>query len=183
MHPMGTTVSFAKRMQEQRAAILARWQREVLESFPRQSRKLIAAGQDRFANPLGFALREGVEEVFSFVAGEKPWDEIESALERLVKLRAVQETGGQGPLEFLFALKTILREACGVGTSGDGAGGEPRGLSPSDLEQWLVLEERIDRVIQAGVAAFVRAREKILELQVNEMRNKTYMLRRLAGEA
>jgi len=174
-------MSLAKRMQERRAAILGRWQREVLESFPRQSRKLIAAGEDRFANPLGFALRDGVEEVFSFVAGEKPWDAIEPALERLVKLKAVQQTHGQGPLEFLFSLKTIVREACGVGTGG-GIAGEPLERAPSDLEQWLVLEERFDRVIRAGAAAFVQAREKILELQVNEMRNKTYMLRRLAGE-
>jgi hypothetical protein len=164
-------MNLVERMQEQRVAILRRWLQEVLECFPQPARAFIAGGEDRFSNPLGFTLSAGVEEIFSFVAGEKPLGEIAPALERLVKMRAIQQTRASEPLGFLFGLKRIVRDVCEVDTRAD-----------LGLEQWLALEERIDAVVRASLATYVRARETILELQVNEIRNQTYMLRRLAGD-
>lgn len=154
-----------------RKKILRLWYQEVLECFPKQSRVLIASNADRFSNPIGFTLGEGIEEIFSFLVGEKSLPEIDSALGRLIKLKAIQEVRDTNQLAFLFSLKRIVRENCGAYSKGF-----------SEIRELLEIESRLDQIVQKAYEIYVQSREKILELQVNEIKNKTYMFRRLADE-
>ena len=155
-----------------RKKIQRQWFQDVLEGFPKQSRYLIAGDEDRFTNPIGFTLNEGIEEVYAAVSGEKTVEEIDEGLSRLIKFKAVQKKDEQtGDLDFLVSLKRIIRKACGVEKAGF-----------NDYQALMDIEDRIDRIILKAHNIFVASREKILELQVNEMKNKTYSLRRLSGE-
>ena len=143
-----------------------------MESFPKQSRYLIANDADRFANPMGFTLNDGIKEILSALVGEKTLDEIEPALGQLIKLRAIQDNREGNQLSFLYALKKIVRTQCKAYSKGFTA-----------VRELLELEDRIDLIILRAQEIYVLSREKILELQVNEIKNKTYSLRRLSGEA
>jgi len=163
-------------VREKKTKIMGRWFQVMLDAYPQQSRFLIGKDSDHFANPIGYTLNEALEEIFAVLAEEKPLADIQLALERLVKLRAVQDTSaqeqqGENPLAFLLALKKIVREFCGAYQPGFTATGE-----------LLALEDRMDQVLLQALAIFSHSKEKLLELQVSEMRNKTFMLRRMAGE-
>ena len=53
----------------------------------------------------------------------------------------------------------------------------------TDYEGLFEIEGRLDQIILKAHKIYVQAREKIMELKVNENNNKTYSLRKLSGEA
>lgn len=159
------------RIQKKRETVLKQWFQTVLDAFPPQARMLIAKGTDRFSNPIGFTLSEGLEAVLDGLLDNSPPEAVEPALAQIIKLRAIQPDRKEDPLAFLYQLKPILREICGA---------RKRGFD--QLGDLLDLEDALDAIIRQGQDIYVQSREKILELQVNEMKNKTHMLRRLAGE-
>ena len=164
-------MSLSEQIIGKRTKIIRLWFKEVLECFPKQSRIMIANNSNHFSNPIGYTLREGIDEIFSFAVGEKSLEEIDLGLGRLIKLKAIQEVQDANPLLFLFALKKIVRENCGAHSS-----------QFSEIKELLEIESRLDHIIQKAYEIYVQSREKILELQVNEIKNKNYMFRRLAGE-
>jgi len=164
-------VSLSEQLWGDRTKVLKLWFQTVLESYPKQSRTLIAVESDRFANPIGSTLNDAIEDIFATVAGKKTVDDAEPAIAKMVKLKAVQEGSSEGQLAFLFALKPIIRKTCGANSS--------------RFSQWqdlLEIEDRIDLVILRAMEIFIQSREKILELQVDEIKNKTYSLRKLSGD-
>jgi len=164
-------VSLSEKIRGDRTKILKQLIREVLETYPDQARPLIAVGSDRFANPLGATLSEGVEEIFEAITGDKTLEEIEQPLERMFKLKAVQEGKTNQALDFLFSLKSIIRNTCDV-----------EGGNSAVLKEWFEIEERIDQIVMQGLQVFITSREKLLELQVAELKHRTYSLRKLSGE-
>lgn len=165
-------MSLTQRIKDRKKGILRSWFQEVLDSFPKQSQALIANNSDRFANPIGFTLNDAIAEIYAGVVGEKTLEDIRPALERITKLRAIQDKQNPGQLGFLYGLKKILRTQCGA---------FERGFD--DVEGLLEIEDRIDEIILLALEIYVQSREKIYELQVNELQNKTYMMRRLQGDA
>lgn len=155
-----------------RKKILREWYQEVLGSFPKQSHALIASNTDRFANPIGFTLNDAIAEIFSALVGDKSLDEIAPALERIIKLRAIQGGREAAQLGFLLSLKRIVRERCGAYSA-----------EFTEVGALLEIEDRMDEILLRAYEIYVRSRELILELQVNEIKNKTHMMRRLSGEA
>ena len=164
-------MSLQEQIRGDRTKILKQILREVLQTYPDQAKPLISVGSDRFANPLGATLSEGVEEIFEVITGDKTLDEIELPLERMFKLKAVQEGKTNLALDFLFSLKSIIRNIC-----------NPAGGNPAELQELFEIEERIDQIVMRGLQVFISAREKLLELQVAEIKHRTYSLRKLSGE-
>ena len=164
-------MSLLAQLKEDRVKIHRAWFQEILDSFPRQSRGLIADGKDRFSNPMGHTLNDGILEILSALLGEKTLEEAEPAVAQLIKLRAVQKEQKENPVEFLFALKKIVRKNSGA-----------YGRKFTQVGELLEIEDRLDAIILRALEIFVESREKLLELRVNEMRNKTHMFLRMAGE-
>ena len=164
-------MSPSDRIRKDRTKILKKWFHEVLESYPKQSRSMIALESDRFANPMGSTLNDGVEAILSVAIGDKSFEEAELSIERLIKLKAIQEGQNGGQLDFLFSLKKLLRQHLGVDAG-----------KVEDLREFFEIEDRIDHITKTATSIFILSREKILELQVSEIKNKTYMMRRLTGE-
>jgi len=79
-------------------------------------------------------------------------------LEELLRIRAVQEFSASEAVSFIFLLKPLLR-----------------GRSGHDDR----IDERIDELALMAFDAYMRSRERLLALQVNESRRKTYLLERM----
>ena len=164
-------MSLCDRIRGNRTRILKQILQEVLATYPDQAKPLIAIGPDKFGNPLGATLSEGVEEIFDMITGDKSLEDIQLPLERLFKLKAIQEGETNRSLDFLFSLKSIIRKGCNV----------DHGKS-TEVPELFELEDRIDQIVKKGLQVFISSREKILELQVAELRHRTYSLRKLSGE-
>jgi len=144
--------------QEKQVAILDRWRELILSSYPADAAAFFGRQKDRFANPVGEAVRRHSAVLLEGILADTPPHDpaIAEALDGLVRIRAVQDFTPAQAVAFVFQLKQALREALPEG------GGAP-----------VELELRVDRLALAAFDHYARCREQIYDIKVREIRNRT----------
>src|SRR5512137_138563 len=94
-----------------RGSVLERWFEAVLATYPEDAARFLASGADPFANPVGHTVREGLGRLYDQLAASAPDGDLASAVDGIVRIRAVQELAPSAAVGFVYALKGILREA------------------------------------------------------------------------
>lgn len=146
-------------LEERRPLILKKWFETLLEEYPSEGRQFIGnIKKDRFDNPLGFTLFEGLEGLFDYLLHKKSLNE---NIETFIRLRAVQELKPSEALNFVFNLKEIIHKELSV--SGDKA----------LMEDFFALSVEIDTIALRLFDIYMESRERLNEVKVNELRNMT----------
>ena len=98
-----------KIFREQRAAIVEGWINAVYSTYPLQTTGFLRTKNDPFTNPVGDMTKEAAGLIYDVIAGEHVTPQkIKHALDRFVRLRAVQQyTPSQG-LGVFFLSVTLL---------------------------------------------------------------------------
>lgn len=127
---------------QEREAAAARWLELALASYPNQTSRFLRLEKDPFRNPVGQAFRKGLPALLDSVldAGDEP--RAAEALERIVKIRAVQEFTPSQAVGFVFLLRDVL------------AG---RGL-----------DARIDALALKAFDAYMQCRDRLWEIRARE---------------
>jgi len=141
------------------------WLGRMREQFPPPSRGFLGREGDPFENPVGAAMREAATAVIGYLAGRRDLDSLASPLDRLCRIRAVQEPRAERSLSFLLDLKELL--ASELGTAG---------APPGILRE---LEVRVDRVLLRAFSYWAEARERIYRVRVQAERRRTASLLRM----
>jgi hypothetical protein len=142
---------------EHRDEILERWIERVIEGYPEQTAKFLRSKSDRFANPVGAGLREGLAELLDGVLrGDEP-DQLASALDLVIRVRAVQEFAPSTAVGFVLDLKNLVREVTRV-----------EAADSSDA-----LDRRIDRLGLCAFDVYMRCREQMWMIRAKEIRNQS----------
>ncbi len=163
-----TPGSLRAALNAQRQAILEAWLARTVDTYPSQAAKLLREQRDPFRNPVGQVLREGLAALLDVLLGEGDLDAAKPALDRVVRLRAVQDFTPGEAVGFLFLLKAVIREVLAeVGQ----AGGRPDPIQE--------LEDRIDRLVLLGFDRYAACREQMAEIRVHEARRRLFVLERL----
>ena len=145
----------------------------TLKTYPPETSRLLKREEDRFLNPVGFAIRSGIESIFDELVGAMDPDRLLRCVENVVKVRAVQAFTPSEAISFVYLLKRSIREEIGARSPRD----DGRGLSPQrehggttdEKEQMLVeIDERIDRIALLAFDVYMQCREKIHELRLKE---------------
>jgi hypothetical protein len=158
-----------ERLAAQRQAILEAWIGRTVDTYPPQAAQLLREQRDPFRNPVGQVLREGLPALLEVLLGGGDLEAALPELDRLVRLRAVQDFTPGEAVGFLFLLKGILRDV--LRATGGQIGGPP-GLIEA-------LEDRIDRLVLLAFDQYVACREQMAEIRVNEARRRLFVLERL----
>ena len=77
-------------LQENRSRIIKKWCDVVLSSYPEQSQKFLKKQKDRFQNPVGHTVYEGIQSIYDEFLKESESDEMALFLDNIV--RAVSYT-------------------------------------------------------------------------------------------
>ena len=80
----------------------------IIEGYPEETGKFLRSKKDRFANPVGAGLREGLAELLDGIFNGVEPDELTSALDRVIRVRAVQDFEPSAAVSFVFDLKRLL---------------------------------------------------------------------------
>ena len=105
---------------------------------------------DSFRNPVGHALRLNLTELWYQISGEMDSGKIDTALESLVRIRALHGISAECALDFPLLLKPTLHDV----------------LSP---EQAGPLEERIDQIRQRALSKYAECRERLTQIRAHEL--------------
>ena len=76
---------------EFRDDILERWIEGIIEGYPEETAQFLRSQPDRFANPVGASLRDGLAEILDGVLEGTEPSALVSALDRAIRVRAVQD--------------------------------------------------------------------------------------------
>jgi hypothetical protein len=167
-----TARTLSDRLRKNLAAIGERWLGGALAVYSEGARDAFHRQRDPFANPVGHALRVGMQAALQGLAEGRDPEEIGAALDEVVKIRAVQEFPPSRAIAFVFLLKEAVRVELGKedGTRCDAA-------LAAELAE---LDGRIDQVALRAFDAYVRFRGQICELRINEVkRNVAAIVERL----
>jgi hypothetical protein len=143
-----------------------------METYPPESSEVFEYSGDRFRNPVGFTIRDEVEHIFNELAGEMDTDSLNSALENIIRIRAVQGFPPSEAISFVFLLKKAIREE--ITKDGfEGINNTKPGSSDKETETLkglLQLEEKIDRIALLAFDIYMKCREKIHEIRLKEIK-------------
>jgi hypothetical protein len=156
--------ALSDRLGEKTSAIAERWLADALAAYPADSAALFRQQKDRFANPVGHALRVGTRAAVEALLEGREAEEICTHLDEIVKIRAVQEFHPSQAVSFVFQLKGAIRAALGT------EGPSTQGLSEVLSSELADLERRIDLMALGVFDIYMRYRGQIYELRINEVK-------------
>jgi hypothetical protein len=137
-------------------AIVQKWIDQVLDSYG--SSAFFKKQKDRFANPIGATISEGLQELYVVLLEERELGEAAKPLENIIKIRAVQDFTPSQSVAFVYLLKSIVREELAREKKGE----EVRA-------SLAALETRIDTLALMAFDFYMDCRERLHQIRVNEV--------------
>ena len=155
---------------QKKSAILDHWYNLILESCPADTQKFFKKQKNRFANPVAYEFRQGIEGIFETLLHGMEGDDVTSCLDRIISIRAIQNFLPSVAIAFIFLLKKAIRETLKKEI-------REEGISEALIE----CESRIDGLALLCFDLYMKRREKLFEIRVNEVKNRASVFLRRAG--
>jgi hypothetical protein len=141
---------------EKKKAIVRKWTDQVLDTYG--SPEFFKKQKDRFANPIGATISDGLQKLFDILVEDGALDSASTPLENIIKIRAVQDFMPSQAVCFVYQLKTIVREEL---------------VKEKEREQLLeslpALEARIDLIALMAFDFYMNCRERLHQIRINEV--------------
>lgn len=134
------------------------WFERLVSGYPEQTARFLRERTDPFHNPVGTGLRRELAVVVDGLVKDAAPDEMAEALDRMVRIRAVQDMPPSAAVGFVLDLKMLVRQQVG-----------PE-IDPAELER---LDGWVDRLMLAAFDVYAECREQVSEIRVHEIRNRS----------
>jgi hypothetical protein len=157
-------------LHQTKPAILKSWFKYIVETYPSDSNVFLKNNKDRFANPVGSTIENGIEVLFDQLLGKADPDRFSEALSSIVKIRAVQDFTASQALDFILLLKRIVREEI--------AGKFPDGVPEPELAEF---ESEIDGLLLRAFDIYMECYKTLCDIKTSEVKNSVHMLLRRAN--
>ena len=142
---------------QKRAAILERWFKLILETYPADTSRFLKQEKDRFINPVGYTISQEIEALYDELLQEMNSDKLAACLDNIIRIRAVQDFPPSQTIAFIFLLKKAIREELASEIAENRV-----------LEELLKFESKIDKLVLFALDIYMKCREKVFEIRVNE---------------
>lgn len=144
--------------QDERTEIVRRWFDRIIGRYPVETARFLRDQRDRFANPVGAGLRQELAPILDVIlAGEDPRT-VEPSLDRIVRVRALQDMPPSEAVSFVLMLKELVGDAVDPG---------------ADAAAVREFERRVDEMLVVTFDVYSRCREQVFEIRVKEIRNRS----------
>lgn len=158
-------MSLQKLLVENKSAILSRWFDSILDTYPSDTKEFLRTKKNRFDNPVAHRISSGIEGIFSQILDDAQVEDVSPFLDKVIRVRAVQDFPPSQALAFVFDLKRLIRKELGEEIRKDQLSGE----------LWR-LEQKIDEMGLLALDIYMKCREEIYELRVNEVKRSVSRL-------
>ena len=162
-------MNLEKLLLQKKTAILEQWYDLIVESYPADTQSFLKKQKDRFDNPVAYEFRKGIEGIYEALVHGMDHDSIYSFLDRIISIRAIQEFPPSAAVAFIFLLKKAIRNTL-----------EKEILEDGISHELIERESRIDGLALLCFDIYMKRREKIYEIKVNEIKNRASGLLRNA---
>ncbi|MBI4677151.1 MAG: RsbRD N-terminal domain-containing protein [Elusimicrobia bacterium] len=157
---------------QKRDAIVHDWFDRVVGTYPRETARFLKSERDRFNNPVGRTTLEALFELYDgLAAGEGP-EALRGALDRVIRIRSVQDFSPSQAVAFVFMLKdAVAGQSAGLAMGGQAPGGRSFSAPEGDPDL-RALDARIDRAALAAFDVYMGCREQLRGIRENEIERR-----------
>lgn len=145
---------------QKRDVVLEKWIDSIVRTYPSDSAAFLKKA-DPFRNPVGQTLAREAATLYDALLKDADCEELSPSLDNAMKIRAVQDFTPYHAVSFVFFLKKAivdsLSEELGQG---------------SLLREFLEFEGRIDELALCAFDSYMRCREKIHEIRLQEVKKR-----------
>ena len=149
---------------DKKKEILADWRNIIFNSYPPDSVQFLKNEHDQFNNPIGSCIMEVTEDIYDGLIENVKIDQLFAALDRIIRIRSVQDYTPSQAIAFMNALKLAIRHKCEDIDRDE------------NFRDFLDFEARIDRLTFLAFDIYMQCREKIYEIRVNDMKRQSAIL-------
>ncbi|WP_336314038.1 RsbRD N-terminal domain-containing protein [Desulfovibrio sp. Fe33] len=153
-----------------KAELSEKWAELVLKTYPKETQKVWSRQKDRFQNPVGAAIIEATGELIGHLIEWQDAGRIAVSLDRLIRIRAVQDFTPSQAISFVFLLKKLLRDEFFQPMKKNGT-----------LDELLKFEAKVDNLAMMSFDIYCKSREEVFRFRVEEVKRAQSSLLRKAG--
>lgn len=136
---------------------MERWSQLILETYPADTSRFLKQEKDRFINPVGYTISQEIEVVYDELLQRMNSDKLAACLDNIIRIRAVQDFSPSQTVAFIFLLKKAIREELTSEIKENRV-----------FEELLEFEARIDKLVLLAFDIYMKCREKVFEIRLNE---------------
>jgi len=150
-------------LKNKKKEILSVWSDRTLDSYA--SSGFFKKSQDKFANPVGANIREGLSALYDLLVAKKDQQEMVEPLDQVIRIRAVQEFTPAQAVAPILELKWVVKQ-----------------VFSADKETHALLTELdsfdcdVDRAALAAFDIYTACREQIYRNRISELKSGRYIL-------
>jgi len=157
-------------LEKKKKQITDKWFEATAQTYPEDAVRFIKTQKNRFDNPVGMLTKSSLEGVFSVILKNDTPETIQSILDPVIRIRAIQSFSPQKSVSFIYLLKKVIRHLL------------KNELNSIDmLKQLNEFEMRIDELALIALDLYVICREKIFEIKATEEKKRTFSAFERAG--
>jgi len=149
-----------------RDTILKKWAERIFASYPAGSITFLKNNLDPFNNPVGNTIVEETAVLFDQLNGAMAEETVLPSLERIIKIRAVQEFSPSEAVSFVFLLKDILLHELSKHRSDE-----------ANQDRLMEIFSNIDRMALMAFDIHADCRERISRIRLEEAKMSAFMRR------
>lgn len=146
---------------KEKSEIVSAWFDHLVDTYPSDSENFLRNQLNEFSNPIGHTLRNETETLFQLLLDDLNPDETKTSLDRIIRIRAVQDFKPSQALEFFLALKKIIRNRLMEIIAEN-----------QMLDQLYSLESDIDRMSLMAFDVYTECREDLLTVRWGELKRR-----------
>lgn len=157
--------------QEHKAILMDIWFEAILNHYPPETARIFKREKDPFANPIGYNLKVGVEEILDRFIKEDKEKNVSDSLDKIIRIWAIQDFTPSQTVSFLIIFKQIVKKQM-----------KKHYQNQEQLWiNWQVFEQEVDNLILMAMDIYTKCREKLYQIRIEEANKRVYSLLRRAN--
>ncbi len=144
---------------EEKGQIVEAWVDEVLSSYPGDASKIFKKQKDRFANPIGFSVKNALWDIYKFLFEDEEIEKITGPLTQFVQMRSVQTFAPSDAVSIGHSLKKVVQKIA-------------RQEKVEDLAGWYDFDHTVDILTYTLFDMYVDCRERLYKVRLEEFKSR-----------
>ena len=153
-------------LHQSRSIVIKKWFNCVVETYAPETSRLLQKESSQFANPVGHTILHGIEAVYDEFLRGADHEKLIPHLDRIIRIRAVQDFSPAQAISFVFRLKKIVRDELQNHSHED----------PIPSSEIAAFESRVDELGLLAFNIYTQCRERLYEVRLTEFKTRTYRL-------
>ncbi len=159
-------MNIEKQLLTKKKIFFSKWFDLLVNTYPSETVRLLKKESNQFANPVGNTFSVALGEILDEFLGENSAEKMSSLLDRIIRIRAVQDFSPSSSLAFIFGLKPLAREVL----QAELTGGQ---ISQDDLFEF---DAKVDGLALFAFDVYTRCRQNLFDVRMREVKDRTHRL-------